>query len=99
MNDSLFIELITKAIRDINSDPSLTAEEKAKAVKQLGGAPKQALYDYLNVTYRTGPDIAKNIQVLIDPQRPRGGPSTTKPGTTLDSIKEKIKRINRPKKD
>ena len=98
MQDDLFTQLVTKAIRDINTEPTLTAEEKAAAIKKLGGIPREVMFDYLNIRYRTGPDIADYVKNWVSPGRPRGGPSTTKPGTTLKTLTDKIKSLNPSKR-
>jgi len=87
--------LISQAVREINSEPVYTARQKADLVKKLGGAPRQELFNFLNVTYRTGPDIAKNLEYLLRPGRPRGGPSSSPPGDTKESVLKRLKRMNR----
>ena len=44
----------------------------------MAGISKQDMYDFLNIQYRTGPDISKYVASFVSKDRPRGGPSTTK---------------------
>lgn len=88
--------IVTNAIRDINTEPGLTPAQRADLIKQLGGVPKNIMYEYLNSTYRSGMDISREIKELISEGRPRGG---RKPSDrTPEQIKAHVKRINTPKR-
>ena len=54
-----------QAVRNINTDPALTPEARAEAIKELGGAPKHLLFEYLNASFKTGPVIAKALKVDV----------------------------------
>jgi len=86
-------ELVTQAIRNINTDPALTPEARAQAIKELGGAPKHLLFEYLNASFKTGPEIAKAVKDLIAKDRPRGATKTTTPEKVLN----KVRKINKRK--
>ena len=91
-----FTELISKAIRDINTDSAFTAEQKRDLIKQLGGAPKHLMFEFLNSQYRSGPEIAKNIKALISEDRPR---HTERTNRTPNEILNEVKELNTPKKN
>ncbi len=86
-------ELVAQAVRNINTDPALTPEARAEAIKELGGAPKHLLFEYLNASFKTGPEIAKAVKDLISHDRPRGATKKSTPEKVLD----KVKRINKRK--
>lgn len=67
---------LSKAIQDVNTDTALTAEQKRDTIKKMAGISKQDMYDFLNIQYRTGPDISKYVAQFVSKDRPRGGPST-----------------------
>ena len=71
-----FREKLSKAIRDVNTDTALTAEQKRDTIKKMAGISKQDMYNFLNVQYRTGPDISKYVAQFVSKDRPRGGPGT-----------------------
>ena len=86
-------ELVSQAVRNINTDPALTPEARAEAIKELGGAPKYLLFEYLNASFKTGPEIAKAVKELISKDRPRGATKTS----SAEKVLNKVKKINKRK--
>ena len=78
MSQSDITYKISKQIQDINGDPSLTAQEKKKAIANLSGASRESMMDYLNKNFRTGPGLAPSIKKIISEHRPVGGPKKNK---------------------
>lgn len=71
---SFTAELI-RQIQDINGNPALSPDQKAKAIANLKGASREDMFDYLNKNFRTGPGLAKSMAKYVSEGRPRGGPS------------------------
>ena len=42
------------------------------------------MFEFLNKTFRVGPDLADSIKAIISKDRPRGGPS-------MDGLKKRLK--------
>jgi len=74
------VELI-RQIQDINGNPALSPDQKAKAIAGLQGASRESMFDYLNKNFRTGPGLAKSMAKYVSEGRPRGGPSDSPKGT------------------
>ena len=85
-------ELVSKAVRDINTDSAFTAEQKRDLIRKLGGVPRHLMFEFLNSQYRSGPDIAKSIEELLSEGRPR---NTKRTGRTPQEILNEVKEINK----
>ena len=75
---------LTRTVQDILGDPTLTPKKQAESIKKLDGASKQNMFEFLNKTFRVGPDLADSIKAIISKDRPRGGPS-------MDGLKKRLK--------
>ena len=77
---SFTAELISQ-IQDINGNPALSPDQKAKAIANLKGASRESMFDYLNKNFRTGPGLAKSLEKYVSEGRPRGAPSDSTKGS------------------
>ena len=77
---SFTVELI-RQIQDINGNPALSPDQKAQAIANLKGAPREEMFEYLNKNFRTGPGLAKSLSKYVSQDRSRGGPSDSAKGT------------------
>ncbi|MEE9215755.1 MAG: hypothetical protein V3U54_13450 [Thermodesulfobacteriota bacterium] len=74
-NQKSFTAELVNQIQDIVGNPALSPDQKAKAIANLKGAPREDLFDYLNKNFRTGPGLDKSIAKYVSKGRPRGVPS------------------------
>jgi len=75
-----FTNKIVLAIQDINGNPALSGAEKMEAIKNLQGAPKEDMYEYLNNNFRTGPGLSPFLSKYVSRGRPRGAPKDSAKG-------------------
>jgi len=80
MGQFAFTAKIVKQIQDINGDPSLSPEEKKQAIKNLQGASREDMMDFLNQNFRTGPGLAPSLSKHVSKDRPRGAPKQSAKG-------------------
>lgn len=85
-----YTEAILWAIRTINGNPSLTAEEKKNDIKNLVGLPREHMMQIVNKHYRSGPGLHDALKHFVSKGRPRGAPEDSAKGT---------KTRGRPKKN
>ena len=66
-----FRELLSNAVHDINTDSSFTPEQKRDLIKSMPGMSDKNhdFYRFLNIQYRTGPELAAEIRRLIGADR------------------------------
>ena len=79
-----FTASLQRTVQDIINDHTLTPKKQAESIKKLDGASKQNMFEFLNKTFRVGPDLADSIKAIISKDRPRGGPS-------MDGLKKRLK--------
>jgi len=65
---------LTAKIQYINGNPAFSAGEKAEEINKLEGIPREDMYEFLNINFRTGPDLAESLRKYVSEDRPRGGP-------------------------
>lgn len=80
MDQKGFTFRLVKQIQDINGDPALTALEKKEAIKNLQGASRESMMEFLNENFRTGPGLSKEVAKHVSKDRPRGAPKDSARG-------------------
>ena len=60
---------LSKAIQDVSTDTGLTAEQKRDTIKNMSGISKHEMLDFLNSTYRTGPQISEYVAQFVNKGR------------------------------
>lgn len=80
-NQKSFTAELISQIQDINGNPALSPDQKAKAIANLKGASREDMFDYLNKNFRTGPGLAKSLAKYVSQGRPRGAPDDSAKGT------------------
>ena len=83
-NQKAFTASLVKQIQEINGSPALSPAQKAKAIANLKGAPREEMFDYLNKNFRTGPGLSEEIAKFVSKGRPVGAPSDSAKGTKKD---------------
>jgi len=91
-----FTELVSEAVRGINTEPGLTAEQKKDLIKELGGAPKHLMFEYLNSKFRDAMHISVTVPLIISKDRLKGIKNI--PKSTPEKVLTKVKKINTYKK-
>ena len=91
-----FRVLVGEAVRGINTEPGLTPEQKKQLIKDLGGAPKHLMFEYLNSRFRDAMHISVTVPLLISKDRLKGIRGITK--STPEKVLAKVKKINTFKK-
>lgn len=71
---------LSKQIQFINFNPAMSGEEKARAISELKGAPKEDMFEFLNNNFRRGPGLEGSLAHLVSLGRPRGAPSDSAKG-------------------
>lgn len=92
-----FTNLVSEAVRGINTEPGLTPEQKKQLIKDLAGAPKHLMFEYLNSRFRDAMHISVTVPLLINKNRPRGIIGI--PKSTTKEVLAKVKKINTFKKN
>jgi len=80
-NQREFTTKLIQQIQEINGNHVLSAKQKAKAISELKGAPREEMFDYVNKNYRTGPGLSEAMAKFVSKDRPRGAPSDSAKGT------------------
>jgi len=80
-NQREFTNSLVLQIQEINGNHVLSAKQKAKAISELSGAPREEMFDYVNTHFRTGPGLSEEMAKFVSKDRPRGAPSDSATGT------------------